>query len=484
MKSIIMNSKSQTQDGAILNEQPIRYNSEISTLTSLFNLLQYLLHGVFFLVLLQSVIFSIDNNPIALGLYLFLCLTTLWTASTESLSQSLNLLALIVSYQSVTMYLFPVLREYLFFTLFLTLVSLIIGIRFARRLTVFSSILMLIAIYGGMRFLFSRDHDEFYAAAQFFSAAMIGMVLVSNPLRKDELFKIIGTLCLAITGVVLLSIVSKVMEVGWFSFFSGALFGDDRLGTLDSMNQNSFAYLCFVGYSCGIVLLLNQRRPQLAWLAIFICGIAILLTKSRSSIVVMLAYPLILFSVYPRKAKGLIILLGCVILAVIIPFALENEMVRTILRLDLPSMYEGGERIVVWQEVISMIKQNLWTGISHVEYAQNSQLFTFYQYANGGMDVKALTPHNIVLSYLLFYGIILGGMMVIYKIYILWNSYRRNLTFADRALVLIPILGFIIHLTVDMWFFVYLFVLMLITASCIVPLTNPVAKQTLAKEEM
>ena len=197
--------------------------------------------------------------------------------------------------------------------------------------------------------------------------------------------------------------------------------------------------------------------------AIAVCGVAILLSKSRGTILPALALPAILMCVQRGWSRVLSIVVLVLVVVVGLPRALESDVARSVLRVDTRGDDITSGRRFVWKENMRMILNDPWTGVNHASYDKDYALVTEIS-RDGVTEVVALTPHNIVISYLVHYGVLLGTAIVLATLYALWRSYRRSFALSEKALTMIAMGAFIIHLSVDMWGLLYLWSLVLFTA--------------------
>lgn len=419
---------------------------------------------IFFLFLsfLVSLINNNTNHFFIIILYLILCVATLLSAFTQSLSNALSYLSIIIGYDAVAKFLIPnIMRDKVFISLFIILLSLVLCIRFLRRITSIGVSLSIAALYGFARYIYNPGSPtEFVAAAEFFSAAIIGMSLVSRPLQKYELLKIVSTLCMTLTALALLVMVKNINELGWVAFVVEVVVGPSRLGDLSgvSVGSNSIAYLFFVGVSCGYVLCAHQYNHKAAWLAIVICLLALFLTKSRGTIFPTLAF---IWYYYLHK-KNILYNLGSLLMIFVFLFiASSSEFILNFMRLTGEKEITLVNRAETWKVCYDLISQNILNGISYYDFF----LYNIVQYSNADFSkiIIASTPHNILISYLLFYGIFIGGGLILISFIAFIRSVTVNVLYHEKLILLIPVFGFIIHMTVDQWYFIYLFFFSLVT---------------------
>lgn len=458
-----MINKKSIYDTVYSRQQMMPQEGDVASMPIRIRLLHYIMQGAMFIALLASVVTETEDHPIFLSLYMLVCLITLITAVSGKLPQILNLLALIVGYQSLTFIWLPILRREAFFTAFIALVCLILGIRFVRRNSIVSTVLILVACTCGYRYVLGGTLAEFSEGAQFFSAAVIGLAICSSPLTKNELLWILETIIFTTAAVIVLIVLDSARQSGWFLYFIDIVLGVQRLGVGGYQNSaNSIAYLAAVGVACGSVLLAHRKRVLPACAIVVMCICFIIATKSRGSMLSLIVYIWAMFLGYRPKMWLFTVIGSLIIVMLVLPFVWDTEAVRTFLRLDEARFNIKEARGDIWAENIKIVKEFPLTGITQREYKQINALQVDLVNKDGYVQSYAMTPHNLIISYLVHYGLIVGLGLVMSSLYALWMLYRRCLTANERVIALIPIFGFLIHLSVDMWNFIYLFLFALI----------------------
>jgi hypothetical protein len=321
-----------------------------------------------------------------------------------------------------------------------------------------TAVLGAISFYCGLRFVLDvSQRYELMMGLRYLSAALIGMCVSTRRLQRRDLLWIAETIALAMTGVALLSIVAAVRDAGPSSlaeFFRG----DARLGHLDGLGANSFAYLCAVGFFCGIALLLHRRSPFVATGAATICGVAMLMSRTLGTLVPAAALvTLLVLDWMSARANRRVLVLVAVLLAVAF-LTLQFDAVYAFLRLDTKDLASVSGRALVWQYCASLIASHPFGGVDHSSYVRDAFLWVQYPLAGGGVDLQPLTPHNFVISSLTFYGLPLGGALIVGYVGSTWQAMKQAVGTHSRALACLPVLGFLSHMTLDMWFFLFLWV--------------------------
>jgi hypothetical protein len=199
---------------------------------------------------------------------------------------------------------------------------------------------------------------------------------------------------------------------------------------------------------------------------LLLCVALLLLSGSRGSSVPTLAALLVLFLAHVANLKSgflkHISILGIVVSSSVVGYGLMSFDF-----FDLESrgqlFYDLTGRDVAWLHCMELIAENPLGGVDIERFGVGASTVAYAQNGAAGGEIgpeQVLSPHNAFLGVVTFQGVIVGGMYVVAHLIYLFRLIRLKYIRDTRvaALFLIPLIGFVCHLSIDMWFVVYIWV--------------------------
>ncbi|MBK8116973.1 MAG: hypothetical protein IPK44_21920 [Candidatus Accumulibacter sp.] len=413
--------------------------------------LAYIAQAILFASTLIAALYPGDlGHAIGLAGYIGFCIFALVAVLSVSLCVSIGCLSVIAAYEPVTGYLYPGLTTAFVSGYVLALMLLLIGRR--AKVTVVSAVFGAIALICMWRFWLTGLSSEASSAVRYIAVTAACVVFSDwRPSRNDYL-NILTAIGIALSGVAALSIIVEIFS-GRFGL-DVYVNADVRLGQLNGLGANSFAYFCSMGVLSGVALLLHHRSALITTSIVVICGAGLILSKSLGSlgpIAVAAVVLLILSGNFTRRLVGRQII-GILILSVGIAMLWRYDF----LSLSARDFQTLTGRTLAWAYAFEVIAANPVLGADSLTFAKHA-IEIAYTDTSEVVFESHLTPHNIVLASLAYYGIFLGTGLIVVQVSQIAKSLKTaiRLDFGAVAIVFIPLSGFLIHMSIDAWYFLY-----------------------------
>lgn len=390
------------------------------------------------------------GHTIGLAGYIGFCVFAFVAVRTLPFGVSLGCLTVIAAYEPVTAYLYPGLTTTFVAGYLLVLTSLLIDRR--KRVTVVSAVFGAVALLCMWRFLVTGLANEASAAVRYIAATAGCVCFSTSRLCREDYVKILAALGVALSAVTAISIIAAAFggRLGPEAFVDGGV----RLGQLNGLGANSFAYFCSMGLLSGAALALHRRSALIATLIVLVCGSGLILSKSLGSLlpIAVAATALLILSgnfsrrVLGRQIVGILLLsIGIVVLWRYDFFSLSARDLQT---------FTG--RTVAWAYSLEMIAANPLLGADSRTFAMHATEIA-YTDSNEVALQAYLTPHNIALAAIAYYGVVLGTALLVVQVGKLGKALTRAVKsdLGAVAIVFIPLVGFLIHMSIDAWYFLY-----------------------------
>jgi O-antigen ligase len=239
----------------------------------------------------------------------------------------------------------------------------------------------------------------------------------------------------------------------------------ERFGNFNGFGANTFAYLCSVGFLGGIVLISHHFSRVVGLFSIVVCGVGMVASHSLGSIIPMAVIFLLVF-VKKLKNKPLVLSIFAVTLIMIARFVSFESLwdyIYNIMNLGEKDLSSLSTRTNIWGYCLEKIYENPFWGILSSNYGIDPSLGVLTYDAYGKIIKDVLTPHNIFISYITYYGIPLGGLLILSIIYSTTKTYLKTLSSSSRSLALIPIFGLIVHMSIDAWYIIFIWLFAIIS---------------------
>ena len=292
--------------------------------------------------------------------------------------------------------------------------------------------------------------------------AMAGGVLVTTfsswEATHDLKMVLLSTSAVALTFVGLLSMVAA-----WSGGYLGDLLllnGETRLGCLDIVGGNSFAYLMASGSLMWLALWGQGGNTLISLAGCATCFVIMLLTKTMSvGVLYVIAIILGLYWARHPYKRLLLTLLVTSFVGVGIWTADSLKNISFFFNAEQKHYSTLSARTEIWETVIPLVPVYPF-GISAKNYETLPVISRTYVSVRDGADEFVLTPHNSVLGAFIFGGFAGGVAFLTMHILLLLRALRGlRADPYSRLFILIPIFGIAAHFMIDIWYFAYYWIL-------------------------
>jgi O-antigen ligase len=304
--------------------------------------------------------------------------------------------------------------------------------------------------------------DVFRGASAIIAAFLVASFESIGGYRRHAIRMIIRSMAYSFTMIAALSLFS-VHQMGYL----GKILDTRiiyRLGLVDIISNNSFAFLCAMGLISWIALWAMEGWEACQGIGGTICLVSMLLTKTISVSVITFFSLIILFLLATERHRKVLLFLMLAIVASIVWYfydqlRLEFSAFFYIQHRNLETMTS---RTKIWSFCLDVIKKHPW-GLPYSEYIRLTHSVGMIDISDAKV-IGILTPHNNFLDAYMFGGIVGGTAFVAAHMLLgyrgLIAAIRGELI--NKILLTMFLVCMLCHFFIDVWYVVYYLVISMV----------------------
>lgn len=366
-------------------------------------------------------------------------------------------ISMLVAYETVTNVVLEELYGVYLFKFFVGVPLMVLFTR-RRKFSTFTVLCFLITVLCAYRYFFENGNNrELLVGFQYILIGIAAMSVRAIGLTQEDVLRIVRALAFSIASIVLLSLVVHFTK-GWMSF-SDALSSEGRFGDLTGISHNSFAYVASVGLISSYILTASYSNKALYIVVMMICGLGMVMTKSLSSILVSGTVMALIAAqdLLSMKQRNKIVAFAIAIGVAFVAFMLVET--QGALGMGERNYKTLTGRTLAWAGTVDLISKSPVMGMNIDEFKKGfgSYFYVKYERKDRRQDDFPATPHNMALALVAYYGIPLGGGLVVINLLTICALFYREIAdkLSIRHVSYLPIAGLITHMAVDIWYFLY-----------------------------